>query len=582
MRVVVRGCVLQAARALLAVQPREHDHTLALLVQVAPVCLLLVRLLLLHDVKPGVRLAITQSSHDPVALHERVHGDQRDVQEKHQHPLEPPVLELCRLEAEHEAEAVAPEGDGENEGHQVHEGRRPREEGQEVEPGDERQERADGPGDEVAAEVSSLPQGESVGQDAKPETREPSCSLLPKVVDGEGALLEHPSSHPVEPHALPCQLHRKVRVLRDAAHHAPVPPDVLLQLVAADDEGAVHADEGEAEELVLQPELGVVVGESDGVRQRCEVVFYPRPVVEDHSLPDARVRSSPGRHEHLLLHAVLEDVLDSLPLELRLLVKVNDPVVPTRSAGSDGEVEGPSLVLAAARRAVVGGDDDLSDGRNLTEVDPIVCDHLHLPPALRQPAALQHRDGRLAVGEDEVRVVAPRDDAEEKDEGPAGAEDGRALGAFSFDLIVDRGSGLGDDSRVEEQASKTLEESRSREQEDPGEAGQDLCCSSTEFDDVDPGIDHLSQTEGCDEDDKPEVVEEQLVTGRHLLLFLLARRQPAVEDAAQIVGRAPCQVVGGSCCGKQHKRIAQPDDLVDLRRDPRHDRPHHRGHQHDA
>ena len=62
------------------------------------------------------------------------------------------------------------------------------------------------------------------------------------------------------------------------------------------EESYVHADERETEHLVLQLELGIVVGDADVVCERRQVIVDSSRVVIDYALPDARELALATRH----------------------------------------------------------------------------------------------------------------------------------------------------------------------------------------------------------------------------------------------------------------------------------------------
>jgi hypothetical protein len=117
---------------------------------------------------------------------------------------------------------------------------------------------------------------------------EPSAALLEEVHDRLGGLLQAVAVHPARAVALGHLDQRPPGVLGDRAGRAEVEPHVLLDVVAHQDERAVHA-EGALAEVVLEAEPAQVVAGAHRVGQGEEGVLGQVAVVEHHPLADAQL-----------------------------------------------------------------------------------------------------------------------------------------------------------------------------------------------------------------------------------------------------------------------------------------------------
>eukprot|EP00961_Rhodomonas_salina_P297118 3936952-Rhodomonas_salina.4 len=433
-----------------------------------------------------IGLAVTDPPGDTISLHDGVDGDERDVDDEEEKPLDTAVLELRGREPEREAQTVGPKGDGEDEGHQEDERFGAREDGEQVDPGHEGEERAQRPRGQVGAKEDALPQRKGLGHDAEPEPREPPRALLGEVKARERRLL--------------------VSVLGDAARHAPVPPDVALEAVAAHHKGTVHPNQRKTEHPVLECELGIVICNSD-----------------HHSLADARELGGAADDQRVLLAAMLEDVSHSACVEPCLLVEVYEPVLVLGAASIDSIVERPRFELAATRRRVIIRNDDLRDLTLGRQTHGLVCDHLELPPIGRERTGAQDHEGCLAVAEDEVRVVSARHDSEVDLEwdlliyGLSAVRTADPL-RLIYQLLLDGRCSRLEYCRVEQETTQTHEEGGGRSQEDPREGFEEIWepGSAGEVTDGNPGVVELCDAKSDDDDDEASVVQDELLcVGAH-------------------------------------------------------------------
>ena len=164
------------------------------------------------------------------------------------------------------------------------------------------------------------------------EPDEPAAALLEEVHDRLGGLLEAVPVDPARAAALGHLHQGPPRVLGDRPGRAEVEPDLLLDVVADQDERPVHA-EGALAELVLQAEPAQIVAGADRVGQGEKGVLGQVAVVEHDALADAQLARA------LLLGDRTVDAPDDRGGDVGLLVQVEEPCAvgdrvrpPARSA----------------------------------------------------------------------------------------------------------------------------------------------------------------------------------------------------------------------------------------------------------